>query len=158
MEFEEKDALWKLLKAFSWSNQKVNRDFGAQDSKIEALEVKDNDIPELRPRNRKVNFRPGKSTEVNGPTWSTPRSTPKASHKDSCKTFPHPLGELIWLVEAYWWWVGIQIQKGDKAFNAYAILCPLAFSLHLLSPNGPKSDLPMLYTHSHFALNVHTLP
>jgi len=56
MELEEKDVLWKLSKAFSWSNQKVNCDFGAQDSKIEALEVKDNDIPELRPRNRKVNF------------------------------------------------------------------------------------------------------
>ena len=65
MKLEEKDALWKLLKAFSRSNQKVNRKFGAQDSKIEALEVKDNDIPELRPRNRKVNFRPGKSTVVN---------------------------------------------------------------------------------------------
>ena len=65
MELEENDALWKLLNAFSWSNQKVNRDFGAQDSKIEVLEVKDNDIPEWRPRNRKVNFRPRKSTEVN---------------------------------------------------------------------------------------------
>jgi hypothetical protein len=57
----------------------------------------------------------------------------------------------------YWWWVEIQIQKGDKAFNAYAILCPLAFSLHHLSPNGPKSDLPMLYTYYHFALNAYTL-
>ena len=62
---EKKDALCELLKAFSWSNQKVNRDFGAQDYKIEAFEVKDNDIPEWRPRNQKVNFRPEKSTEVN---------------------------------------------------------------------------------------------
>ena len=92
MKLEEKDALWKLLKAFSWSNQKVNCDFGAQDSKIEALEVKNNDIPELKQRNRKVNSWPEKST---GPTWSTPRLTPKASHKDSCKTFSHSLGELI---------------------------------------------------------------
>ena len=85
---EKKDALWELLKAFSWSNQKVNRDFGAQDYKIEAFEVKDNDIPEWRPRNRKVNFRPRKST---GPTWSNP----KTSHKNSYKTLPHPLGEFI---------------------------------------------------------------
>ena len=42
MELEENVALWKLLKVFSRSNQKVNRDFGAQDNKIEALEVKDN--------------------------------------------------------------------------------------------------------------------
>ena len=92
MELEEKDALWKLLKAFTWSNRKVNRDFGAQDSKIEALEVKDNNIPKLRPRNRIVNFGPGKST---GPTWSTPRSNPKASHKDSHMTLPHTIGEPL---------------------------------------------------------------
>ena len=83
MELEEKDALWKLLKAFSWSNQKVNRDFGAQDSKIEALEVKDNDIPELRPRNRKVNFRPGsqpKSTGPHGQPRGQPRRHPTKTH------------------------------------------------------------------------------
>ena len=74
MELEEKNALWKLLKAFSWSNQKVNRDFGAQDSKIEALEVKDNNIPELRPRNQKVNFRPRKSTVVNQAYMVNPES------------------------------------------------------------------------------------
>ena len=157
MELGQKWCTLEAFEAIPWCSRKVNRDLGAQDSKIEALEVKDNDIPELRPRNRKVNFRSGKSTKVNGPTWSTPRSNPKASHKDSCKTFPHLLGELIWLVEAYWWWVEIQIQKGDKAFNAYAILCPLAFSLHLLSPHGPKSDLGMPSSHYHFTLNVHTL-
>ena len=91
LELEQNGCTLEALKAFSWSNQKVNCDFRAQDSKIEALEVKSNTIPELRPRNRKVNFQPGKSTEVNGPTWSTP----KASHKDSCKVFPHLLGELI---------------------------------------------------------------
>ena len=37
---KKNDALWELLKAFPWSNQKVNRDFGAQDYKIEAFEVK----------------------------------------------------------------------------------------------------------------------
>ena len=69
MELEENDALWKLLKAFSRSNQKVNRDFGAQDSKIEALEVKDINIPELRPRNRKVNrIQPGPHGQPRGQT------------------------------------------------------------------------------------------
>ena len=69
MELEEKDVLWKFLKAFSWSNQKVNHDFGAQDFKIEALEVKDNDIPEFRPRNRKVNrSQPGPHGQPQGQT------------------------------------------------------------------------------------------
>ena len=40
-------------KAFSWSTKKVNRDFGAQGFKIEALEVKNNTIPELRTRKPK---------------------------------------------------------------------------------------------------------
>ena len=40
----------------SMEKPKVNRDFGAQEFKIEALEVKSNTIPKLRPRNLKVNF------------------------------------------------------------------------------------------------------
>ena len=90
MELEEKDALWKLLKAFSWSNQKVNRDFGAQDSKIEALEVKDIDIPELRPRIRKVNFRPGKSTEVNRAHMVNPEVKPESITQRLMQDFPTP--------------------------------------------------------------------
>jgi len=88
MELEENDALWKLLKAFSWSNQKVNRDFGAQDSKIEALEVKDIDIPELRPRIRKVNFRPGKSTEVNRAHMVNPEVKPEGITQRLMQDFP----------------------------------------------------------------------
>ena len=88
MELEENDALWKLLKAFSWSNQKVNRNFGAQDSKIEALEVKDNDIPELRRRNRKVNFRPGKSTKVNRAHMVNPEVNPESITLKLMHEFP----------------------------------------------------------------------
>ena len=88
MKLEEKDALWKLLKAFSWSNRKVNRDFGAQDFKIKALEVKDNDIPELKPRNRKVNFRPGKSTVVNRTHMVNPEVNPEGITQRLMQDFP----------------------------------------------------------------------
>ena len=87
---EKKDALWELLKAFSWSNQKVNRDFGAQDYKIEAFEVKDNDIPEWRPRNRKVNFRPGKSTEVNRAHMVKPEVKPEGITQRLMQDSPTP--------------------------------------------------------------------
>ena len=88
MELEENDALWKLLKVISWSNRKVNRDFGAQDSKIEALEVKDNDIPELRPRNRKFNFRPKKSTIVNRAHMVNPEVNPEGITQRLMQNFP----------------------------------------------------------------------
>ena len=63
-------------------------DFGAQDFKIKALEVKDNDIPELRPRNRKVNFRPGKSTVVNRAHMVNPEVNPEGITQRLMQNFP----------------------------------------------------------------------
>ena len=89
MELEENDALWKLLEAISWSNRKVNRDFGAQDFKIEALEVRDNDIPELRPRNRKVNFRPRKVNHSQPGPHGQPRGQPRRHHTKTHAKLSH---------------------------------------------------------------------
>ena len=91
-----------------------------------------------------------------GPTWSTPRSTPKASHSNSCMSFLHTIGELIWLVEAIWWWVEIQIQMGDNAFNAWVTFCLLAFHPHICLPMVPNlifaclahiTTLPLMLIH-----------
>ena len=85
----------ELCKAFSWSNHKVKHDFGAQDSNIEALEVKDKNEPEWRPRNQKVNFRPGKSTEVDRAHMVNPKVNPEGITQRLMQDFPHLLGELM---------------------------------------------------------------